>query len=492
MEIATIAAARRLVWAAGSLFLLVGSGCSHTITTPMAKLAPLAPGAPTIRIERAAVTDYGSVPAHTYASFDADLHNSLHANGRPQISGKSSAPLVHSEVNITSQQPRTHGFFDFWVAYFSFFVPPLGFIPMPAEIDYSVDYTLEDTAGREVMRGHITDTVRGKRTGWYIGRIDETVKLVKAAGKFAAENSARLVINDLRRNNIQLAAAADHYRSNPKLRGAELASAQERRNERERKLSEMARQSSRLMAAKRRSPSRSLATGLFRPAGPLTVPAAAVIQVRSQMPVAGLLRPAVVGPTSEMQEQILHNTMRSVLSKTHSVVSEAALDEARVAAAAALGHQACDQPACERLVLENLNADHRFTLRILREPSGAQLVVGVEEGGETISRSSYCDGCTTGGLDEQVTELTVELAKQVAPLPAAPAMAASPASMSPAMMTTGFTSSPASTVVGAVADVAKQCLAKTVAMQACGMVPGFGKLACRAIAQAKFSGLPCP
>jgi hypothetical protein len=34
MGIATIAASRRLAWAAVGLFLLVLSGCSHTITTP--------------------------------------------------------------------------------------------------------------------------------------------------------------------------------------------------------------------------------------------------------------------------------------------------------------------------------------------------------------------------------------------------------------------------------------------------------------------------
>jgi hypothetical protein len=193
-----------------------------------------------------------------------------------------------------------------------------------------------------------------------------------------------------------------------------------------------------------------------------------------------------------MQEQILHNTMRSVLSETHSVVSEDALDEARVAAAAELGHEGCDQPACARLVLENLSADHRFTLRILREPSGAQLVVSVEEGSETISRSSYCDGCTTGGLDEKVTALTAELAKQVAPALAVPAMAAGHAAMAPAPMAIGVTNTPGNTVVGAVVDIAGQCLAKTAAMQACSFLPGFGKLACRAVAGAKFSGLPCP
>ena len=154
--------------------------------------------------------------------------------------------------------------------------------------------------------------------------------------------------------------------------------------------------------------------------------------------------------------------------------------------------EGCAQPACARLVLEDLNVDHRFTLRILREPSGAQLVVSVEEGGETISRSSYCDGCTTGGLDEKVTELTAVLAKQVAPALAVPAMAAGHTAMAPAAMATGFANTPGNTVVGAVADIAGQCLAKTAAMQACGLVPGFGKLACRAIAQAKFSGLPCP
>ena len=496
MGISSIAGARRLARAGGILFLLILPACSHTITTPPATLAPLADDAPMIRVEREAVTDYGSVPAHTYASFDADLHNSLNLNGRPQITGRASAPLVLSEVNITSEKPRTHGFIDFWVAYFSFFFPPLSFIPMPAEIDYSVDYTLDDPSGREVMRGRLTDTVRGKLTGWYIGRIDETAKLLEAAGAFAAENSGRLVLNDLRRNNIQLVAAADHYRENPKLRGAELAAARERKGERSRKLSEMARNSSALMAAKRRSSQPRFASrGLMRAAVPAAVPAAAVFQARTEKPVAVLLRPSVVGPTAGMQDQILHNTMRSVLSETHSVVSEAELAEARTAAAAKLGHENCEQPACTRLVLENLNADHRFSLRILREATGAQLIVGVENGGETASRSSYCDGCTTGGLDEKLSALTAELAKQVAPpasFPAAPAMTAGQPAMAPALMATGAAPTPINSAVGAVADIAAQCLAKTVAMQACSLVPGFGKLACRAVAGAKFSGLPCP
>lgn len=86
--------------------------------------------------------------------------------------------------------------------------------------------------------------------------------------------------------------------------------------------------------------------------------------------------------------------------------------------------------------------------------------------------------------------MTAKLAKQVAPpapVPAAPAMMAAPAAMA-----TGAAGTPVNAAVGAVADIAGQCLAKTVAMQACNLVPGFGKLACRAIAGAKFSGLPCP
>jgi hypothetical protein len=96
-------------------------------------------------------------------------------------------------------------------------------------------------------------------------------------------------------------------------------------------------------------------------------------------------------------------------------------------------------------------------------------------------------------MDEKVSALTGELAEQAAPpapVPAAPAMVAGVPGMAP--MAAGAAAMPVANVMGAVADVAKQCLTKTVAMQACSMVPGFGKLACRAIAQAKFSGLPCP
>ncbi len=102
MGFATTAGDRSLAWAGGILFLLILPGCSHTITTPPATLLPLADDAPRIRLEREAVSDYGSVPAHTYASFDTDLHNSLNLHGRPQITSKASAPLVLSEVDITS------------------------------------------------------------------------------------------------------------------------------------------------------------------------------------------------------------------------------------------------------------------------------------------------------------------------------------------------------------------------------------------------------
>lgn len=500
-------------------------GCAHQITTAPSSVAPLPEGAPTIALMPDSVSDLGSKPAFTYAHFDAHLRNTLLREGSGQMLWDDrETPLVLSQVNLVSQRPSSNFFIDFSMGMITL-VPIFAPIPQWTRTAYSVDYVVDDRAGRQVMAGRFSDLVEGKYSGMYIGRVDAQQKLMVAQGEFLAVEVGRRILTELRSKSELLLQAAARYRESPQLSANEQKGFAHRAQARAARREQLRGDSKKLFSMKqyygpapalyvaagtgqsaaqpaslaasssgmRRATKRAaLGTGGY---GAMATPAAATHSARPAVPSSGrlvLLPPRTsMGESSPMQDRILANTMRSALSERGFVLSAAETKPLVAKASLESGSASCESEACWSALRSLARADQVYSLEILREGSGAQLVVTAAGSGGVDSRSKYCSGCDTGKLDATLSEVTTALARAsrpdvpaIAVVPAAPAMSAAVPLAQP--------TSAGATVVNGVVDVAKQCVAKAVAMQACSAIPSFGKTICRAGVQAKFNNLACP
>jgi hypothetical protein len=478
---------RRLTTALLLAAISLAFGCAHSIKTERAGLAPLPPGAAKVRVATSAVHDTASTPALDYHDYASDLKRSLEKQARHQLSTNDDTELVLAEVSISARPPIITSVSSFGLAFFSFFIPPLAFVPESSTVPYTIDYAVDDRAGREVLRGKLQDSVKGSISGYYIGRIHAAKALLIEQGRFVAENAATLLINDLRSRNVQLASAAEHYRKNQDLTAREAIAMRDRQRERQR---------IRMAAARAAQPMQLVGMvggQAFGTRMPASAPAMQTTSAnRSALPikrVAALMKPAIIGPRQESQDQILYQGMQSKLRETHQLVTEAETEAAVAKARLQTKDPGCTSEACHRAVLAITGAEQLFSLRIIREQAGAQLLVGARWSGQRASKAAYCDECGTGKLDIQVSELTSSLVAQMAPQPPPAAPAPMPGAM-PAMALSQ--QSAAAGVASAVGDIAKQCLAKTAATQACSLAPGFAKIACRLAVQAKWSSVACP
>ena len=96
---------RGRVSTAAILFVVMSMtfGCAHSIKTERARLVPLPPGAPMIKAEPNAVLDKNTRPLGQTNSTARDFAKSLRVQAGHQVSSSDSAPLVLSEVNVSSE-----------------------------------------------------------------------------------------------------------------------------------------------------------------------------------------------------------------------------------------------------------------------------------------------------------------------------------------------------------------------------------------------------
>jgi hypothetical protein len=356
----------------------------------------------------------------------------------------------------------------------------------------------------------------------YIGRIKAEQQLIELEGKFLSEHAGRRLLNEIRKKSDVLAQAIAHSRSNPKATDQEKARAEKIREARGRRRIALFAESTHLISAKKFQGPPPPVFGvagalipLFEPGAPApaamlayagrTSRSAAVQPAALMRPVQPAAQPArgagrvvvlppwiSMGPKSPMQDRILANTMRSKLGETRELVSAEETSSLLKAAVKATGDPACSSDACRSDLRERAGVAQAFSLEILRDVSGTQLVVHVSSSEENDSRSKFCSGCDTAKLDESLGLIAAAIAEASRPMTphamVAPAMQVAPAMLQPAVRSTSVGGQLANTAM----DVVKQCAAKMAAEQACSLVPSFGGTACKIAVSIKFKGTFCP
>jgi len=499
------------------------TGCAHRITTLQASVTPMPSAAPAISLPPLSVSDLGSKPAFTFAHFDAELRNTILREGGGQVVWDSTEPdLVLAEVSLRAT-PAKQGNILFGVTMGMLsLAPPFAFIPEFRTSSYVLDYAIDDRFGRQVLAGRIQDQVKGRYMGMYIGRIKAEQQLIESEGKFLSEHAGRRLLSEIRAKSDVLAQALAHSRSNPKTTAKEKARGDKIREARGRRRIALFAESTHLISAKKfqgpappvfgvagamvplfepgapapaamlayaGGPSRSVAVQpavLARPAG---------YRPRSARGVGRIvvLPPRIsMGPKNPMQDRILANSMRSKLGETRELVSAEETTALLTAAMEATGDAVCSSDACLSDLRERAGVAQTFSLEILRDASGTQLVIHVSGPQGNDSRSKFCGECDTAKLDESLGVIATAMVEATLPHTAtammAPATPSGPAMLRPAV--------PSTSVGGQLAngamDAIKQCAAKMAAQQACSLVPSFGGTACKIAVSIKFKGSLCP
>ena len=195
-----------------------------------------------------------------------------------------------------------------------------------------------------------------------------------------------------------------------------------------------------------------------------------------------------MGTMSPMQDRVLANTMRSKLGEIHELVPVEETAALMKAATAATEDPTCSTHACLGDLRTRAGATHSYSLEILRDPSGTQLVVHVSSAQGSDSRSKFCAGCDTEKLDESLGAITAAMAQASRPIMAASVPAIPGMMQQPAAPATSI----GQELVGSAVDIVAECAAKIAAEQACSIMPSFAGTACKIGVNIKFKGSLCP
>lgn len=102
---------------------------------------------------------------------------------------------------------------SFFLGFFSFFLPPLAFVPETPEKPFSVSYALRDRQNQVVYQRTLEGKIEGTFKGWYIARIDANKSLNELEKKAAVKNASRMILEDVFSRAAEIAAAARRIRA---------------------------------------------------------------------------------------------------------------------------------------------------------------------------------------------------------------------------------------------------------------------------------------
>ena len=186
------------------------SACSYHITTSPSVLSSPRPGPElAIGVEESAVKVVDVAGARNEEGrprpdLAAAVRGALvsESGGAVRAAGQQALRLF-TEVRFEGDRPDA----NIVIGVFSFFIPPLAFVPEAVSARYAVAYALRDRAGRTVYEQKLEGSVEGSFKGWYIARINACQNLFKEEQLFAAKDAARAVLNDLFAHASEIAAA---------------------------------------------------------------------------------------------------------------------------------------------------------------------------------------------------------------------------------------------------------------------------------------------
>ena len=117
-----------------------------------------------------------------------------------------------------------------------------------------------------------------------------------------------------------------------------------------------------------------------------------------------------LGDISEMQKQIIFNSLQESLSTKYILASQKAFEEAQTQAFDELEYDECTEEQCFAMIQQILQADNLFLFNMTREGNFTQLsLTRVDLDSQRLVRTASCEDCTIKELNNYVDELVLKI-----------------------------------------------------------------------------------
>ena len=117
-----------------------------------------------------------------------------------------------------------------------------------------------------------------------------------------------------------------------------------------------------------------------------------------------------LGDISEMQKQIIFNSLQESLSTKYILASQKAFEEAQTQAFDELEYEECTEEQCFAMIQQILQADNLFLFNMTREGNFTQLsLTRVDIDSQRLVRTASCEDCTIKELNNYVDELVEKI-----------------------------------------------------------------------------------
>ena len=117
-----------------------------------------------------------------------------------------------------------------------------------------------------------------------------------------------------------------------------------------------------------------------------------------------------LGDISEMQKQIIFNSLQESLSTQYVLASQKAFEAAQTQAFDELEYDECTEDQCFALIQQILQVDNLFLFNMTREGNFTQLsLTRVDLDSQRLVRTAFCEDCNIKQLNNNVDELVVKI-----------------------------------------------------------------------------------
>ena len=126
--------------------------------------------------------------------------------------------------------------------------------------------------------------------------------------------------------------------------------------------------------------------------------------------MAALTPMGSLGKFSEMEKQIIFNSLQESLSTRYTLASQKAYEAAETQAFEELDYDECTEDQCFALIQQILQVDNLFLFNMTREGNFTQLsLTRVDLDSKRLVRTAICEDCNIKQLNTKVEELVMKL-----------------------------------------------------------------------------------
>ena len=126
--------------------------------------------------------------------------------------------------------------------------------------------------------------------------------------------------------------------------------------------------------------------------------------------MAALTPIGALGEFSEMEKQIIFNSLQESLSTHYALSSQKAFEAPLVQASEKMDYDECTEDRCFALIQQILQVDNLFLFNMTREGTFTQLsLTRVDLDSQRLVRTAFCEDCSIGQLNMQVEGLVIKL-----------------------------------------------------------------------------------